>query len=158
MSICSWMLPLELSLKVLLCLQHQMMPLLRTWRKRECIFLLCYSLSIERRINRIVFTKGIQELFSPCIWDTNYNSKSWSPLLSGCFLRVGKEWNILSTNFPLGDLLWDNCSPAHTRRAQNLWQSCSLRLPHFMFPAKTISSGKAPRSHMLRQSKMKRLN
>lgn len=95
-------------------------------------------LCIERMINGIAFTKGLQEVFSPYIWDTNYNSKSWALLLSGCFLRVGKKYKILSANFPLWHFLWDDCSPAHTNRAQKPWgnlevlgchTSCSLPLP-----------------------------
>lgn len=126
------------------------MPLSCTGSKGACFFLLCYALCIERRINGVSFTKGIQELFSPCIRDTNYSSKRWAMLLSvaSCFLREGKQCIILRTLFLCG-ISRGKAAALHIHAELNkLWQSRALSLPHFMFPypIKRINNRKAPRS------------
>lgn len=145
---------------MLLWLQCQITPLPCTWSKGEWVFLLCHAPCIERMINGIVFTKGVQEAFSPCIWDTKGNSKSWVLFLSLCFLRVGK-FAIFYQPISFCGISYGTIAALHIHtEIKNLWQTWGLRLPHFMFPfpAKTISNGKAPRSCVLQHSKMKKLN
>lgn len=67
------------------------MPLPCTGSKVAWIFLLYSALCIERRINGISFTRGLQELFSPCLQDRNYNSKRWGLLLSSWLLSERGE-------------------------------------------------------------------